>query len=245
MRPLFLLLALCALVAGGCGGDDDAPAAGPPSERFGEAPVRGVLAVEEIRAELVAASDLYAIGRRENALIHLRAARNLWSLVSAPVRRGDAVLEREVSAAFGLVEATMSRATTFDTVRDRLSPLGAQLLGGVREELVPDKEARLDPGVSAAVVVRLLDQAESEYAEGGVREREHAFGLIDRSQATAREIAGDLGGRRDAVIEGLKALRDAAFPDELLTPPAEQGELTDFAQRAEEIRAALRDRFDL
>jgi hypothetical protein len=244
LRLAAILLALAALLAAGCG-DDDPPAAGPPAERFGADAVAGLLAVEEIRAELSPASDLYAIGRPENALVHLRAARNLWSEISGGIRRGDAVLEREVSAAFALVESTMSRGASFDTVRDRLAPLGGQLLGGVREELVPDKEARLDPGVSAATVVRLLDQAEAEYAVGGEREREHAFGLIDRSQATARDVAGDLGPRRDAVIEGLKALRDAAFPDELLTAPAKQGSVPDFAERSDRIRGALRDRFGL
>ena len=244
-RPAAILLALAALLAGGCGGDDDAPPEGPPAARFGPQAVDGIVAVEEIRAELSPASDLYAIGKRENALIHLRAARNLWSEVSATVRRGDPVLEREVSAAFALVESTMNRGATFDTVRDRLAPLAGQLLGGVREELVPDKEARLHPGVSAAVIARLLDEAQAEYAIGGTREREHAFGLVDRSQATAREIAGDLGSRRDAVVEGLKALREAAFPDELLTPPAEQGSAPDLAERAEQIRTALRERFDL
>lgn len=243
-RLAAIMLALAALLAAGCG-DDDPPAAGPPAERFGADAVAGLVAVEEIRAELSPSSDLYAIGRRENALIHLRAARNLWAEVSGRIRRDDPVLEREVSAAFALVESTMNRGATFDTVRDRIAPLGGQLLGGVREELVPDKQARLDPGVSAATVVGLLDGAEAEYAAGGEREREHAFGLIDRSQATARDVAGDLGPRRDAVIEGLKALREAAFPDELLTAGAEAGAPADFADRAERIRTALRERFDL
>lgn len=241
-RLALAALAALLLLPAGCGGDDPPPA-GPPHERFGPEAVEGVLAVERIRARLVPVTDLVAIGRPGEAERQLRHARRLWSEISGEVRGGDPVLEREVSIAFGRVEAAIARGGTFDTVRDVASPLQAQLLGGVREELV-EKDARLDPGVNAAVLVMLLDLMEGAYAEGDRLSLEHAFGLVARSQAVARDIVGDLGPQRDAVIEGLKDLRKAAFPDGIvLSPePAPPGEVS---RRAGEIRAALRERFDL
>lgn len=230
------------MVPTGCGGDDPPPS-GPPRERFGPEAVEGVFAVETIRARLVPVSDLVGLGRHEEAAVHLRHARRLWSEVSAMIRRGDPVLEREVSAAFARVESAIAREGTFDAVRDVVSPLGAQLLGGVREELV-EKEARLDPGVNAAVLIGLLDRMEDAYATGDRPALQHAFGIIDRSQSVARDIAGDLGPQRDAVIEGLKALRKEAFPEGIVLPD-EQAPLAEIERRAEDIRAALRERFDL
>lgn len=243
LRRLALIsLALLVLAPAGCGGDDPPPA-GQPRERFGSQAVEGVLAVERIRARLVPVTDLVAIGRPGEAERHLDAARALWLELSGEVRGGDPVLEREVSIAFDRVRRALQRGGTFDTVRDVASPLQAQLLGGVREELV-EKDARLDPGVNAAVLVALLDLMEDAYADGDRLSLEHAFGLLDRSQAVARDIAGDLGPQRDAVVEGLKDLREAAFPDGIVLPPepAAPGEVS---RRADEIRAALEERFDL
>jgi len=46
------------------------------------------------------------------------------------------------------------------------------------------------------------------------------------------------------VVEGLKALREEAFPDGIVLPD-EQAPLAEIARRADEIRAALEDRFSL
>lgn len=244
LRKLALAaLAALVLVPAGCGGDDDPPPAGQPRDRFGAEAVEGVFAVETIRAQLVPVTDLVGVGRHDEAAVHLRQARRLWTEISGTIRRGDPVLEREVSVGFARVESALARGRTFDAVRDVAGPLSAQLLGGVREELV-EKEARLDPGVNAVVLIRLLDRMEDAYEGGDPASLQHAFGIVDRAQAVAREIAGDLGPQRDTVIEGLKALREDAFPDGIVLPP-QQAPLADIRRRADDIRAALRDRFSL
>ena len=243
---LLVTLAL-ALIAGCGGGGDERPVQGPPAERYGAQPAERIAAVERIRSRLAPASDLYEVGRPDDAFAHLGAARRLWAGLSREVRRRDPVLEREVAVAFDRVERAMRERGTFDTVRDRIAPLGSQLLDGVREELV-EKEARLDPGVQAAVVVRLLEELERRYenglGSGGRLALQHAFGLLDRSQAVAREFAGDLGPKRDAVIEGLKDLREAAFPDDVVLPRS-PAPLAEVRRRAGDIRQALVDRFQL
>ena len=244
LRKLALAaLAALLLLPAGCGGDDDQPPPGPPRDRFGAQAVDGMFAVETIRARLVPVSDLVGIARHDEAAIHLRQARRLWSRISARIRSGDPVLEREVSAAFARVESAVRRRRTFDAVRDVAGPLSGQLLGGVREELV-EKDARLDPGVNAALLVRLLDRMEDVYEGGDPESLQYSFGIVVRSQAVAREIAGELGPRRDAVVEGLKALREDAFPDGIVLPP-QQAPLAEITRRADEIRAALRERFGL
>lgn len=235
-------IAALMLLPAGCG-DDDRPPTGPPRDRFGSGAVEGVFAVETIRARLVPVTDLVGIGRHDEAAVQLRAARRLWSRISGRISRADPVLEREVSAGFARVESAIARKGTFDAVRDVAGPLAGQLLGGVREELV-EKQARLDPGVNAVVIVRLLDRMESAYEGAGPASLQHAFGTVDRAQAVAREIAGDLGRERDAVIEGLKALREHAFPDGIVLP-SEQAPLADIRRMADRIRAALEDRFGL
>lgn len=243
LRRLALIsLALLLLAPVACD-DEDAPPAGPPRERFGTEAVEGVLAVELIRSRLVPVTDLVALGRHEDAARHLEAARERWRRLSGEIRDRDPVLAREVSVAFERVRRALQRRGTFDAVRDVASPLGAQLLGGVREDLV-EKEARLDSGVNAAVLARLLDRFDERYAAGDRLAVQHAFGIVDRSQSVAREIAGDLGDRRDAVIEGLKDLREAAFPDGIALPqdPAPPG---DVSQLSADVRQALQERFEL
>lgn len=235
-------LAALMLLPAGCGGDDPPPT-GPPRDRFGAEAVQGVFTVETIRARLVPVTDLVGIGRHDEAAVHLRQARRLWSRISGRIRRDDPVLEREVSAGFARVESAIARQGTFDAVRDVTGPLGGQLLGGVREDLV-EKDARLDPGVNAATLIRLLDRMEDAYEAGDPASLQHVFGIVDRARAVARDIAGDLGPRRDAVIEGLKALREEAFPDGIVLP-AQQAPLAEVQRRADEIRAALEDRFEL
>jgi hypothetical protein len=242
-RLLAILVALAALLAPGCG-DDDEPPQGAPTARFGEAPVRGVEAVEQIRAQLVPVSDLVGLGRPEEAAVHLRSARADWQEIADRVRRGDAVLEREVTVAFERVDRAIASVGTFDAVRDVAGPLEGQLLGGVREELVPDKDARLDPGVNAAVLVRLLDSLEAQYAAGGRERLLHAYGLVVRSQAVARDIAGELGPQRDAVVEGLKDLREVAYPDGAALPE-DPAPVAEVRRRVEGVQRALEARFEL
>lgn len=242
--------ALAALALAGCGGDGDGePATGDPAARHGERPIEIVLTIERARARLTAASELYATGRAEDALVQLRHARRIWSELSGEVRARDPVLEREISAAFAAVEGDMSRSRPFDTVRDRLSPLGAQLLGGVLDELV-EQDARADEGLKAEVLRRLMPALAQAYAQGagdgpGARlSLEHAYGLLVRAQALTRDIASKLGPKRDAAINGLKDLRSEAFPEGAVLPAVRLPPAR-VQEAAEAVREALSERFGL
>lgn len=242
LAAVALLAALPALVIAGCslGSDDDEPAA-QPARRFGEREVAAMVAVEEVRARLSPVSDLVALGRHDAAAVHLAEARELWEALRPRSARRDPVLAREIDVAFDRVRRALAARATFDTVRDVAGPLQSQLFGGVREDLVP-KEARFDDRVNAATLVRLLDRLVAAYETGDAEGWEHAFGLTERSQAVARELAPDLGPQRDAVVEGLKELRQAAWP-EGLAQPAGRAPAAEIAGRARAIRAALAERF--
>lgn len=240
---MIVLAALGAVAGCGSGGDGGGIPEGPPAGRHGAAAVESLTHTERIRARLTAASNVYALGERDAAQLHLEQAGRLWEARAGAVRRGDRVLAREIDVAFERVVEQMAGAASFDSVRDRLAPLNGQLLDGVREEVAP-KDARLDPGVQAAVLVDLLQRLEAEYARGGVAELQHAYGLVVRCQAVARELAGALGPRRPDVVDALRNLRSSAFPDGAGLPdpptPAE-----DVARRSREIRGAVSERFAL
>lgn len=244
------LLAVAALLAG-CGGHESAPAKGPPAARFGPEPARALGEVERIRARLEPVAALVTIGRRGDALAQLRAAERRWRELSGDVRGRDPVLEREVSVAFRRAERAIERGGTFDTVRDRVNPLGAQLLGGVIEALV-GRRARFDPGVNAVVLIGLTRALDDAYAEavspaGEIADRlamEHSLGLLKRAQAGARDIAEHLGDQRDPVVNGLKDLRGRAFPEGTLLPPSPV-RTAEVARALAEVRAAVAERFEL
>ncbi|HWH43688.1 MAG TPA: hypothetical protein VNT32_03065, partial [Thermoleophilaceae bacterium] len=192
---------------------------------------------------ITAASEVYATGERDGARQQLATARELWRERAAAVHRGDRVLGREVDVAFERVDEQMRAAATFDAVRDRLAPLNGQLLDGVREEVAP-KSARLDPAVQAGVLAKVLDLLDTEYGRGGIAELRHAYGLVVRSQAVAREFAGDLGPRRADVVDALRSLRSRAFPQGAALP-ASPVPSSEVAERVAGVREALRDRFEI
>jgi len=240
-RPALVLAALAGLA--GCGGSGEAPPDGPPAEVHGPAVVDALTHVERIRGRLTAASEVYATGERDGARQQLATARELWRERAAAVHRGDRVLGREVDVAFERVDEQMRAAATFDAVRDRLAPLNGQLLDGVREEVAP-KSARLDPAVQAGVLAKVLDLLDTEYGRGGIAELRHAYGLVVRSQAVAREFAGDLGPRRADVVDALRSLRSRAFPQGAALP-ASPVPSSEVAERVAGVREALRDRFEI
>jgi hypothetical protein len=234
----------------GCGDDGERPPQGPPQNRHGGGAIERFRIVELARARLVAASDLTALGRRQDAAFHFRRAARLWTELSPRVRESDPVLEREVSAAFARVADELAHAASFDQVRDRLSPLANQLLEGVVDALVP-RPARADPGVKARVLLDLLGQMEREYAlarrpGAGVPGRlaqEHAWTLLGRSQAVARAMVDDLGPQRETVVEGLKETREL-FPAGAAPPPS-PAPLAELRERLQRVRRALTERFGI
>lgn len=251
-RRAAILLAACALAAAapGCGdGDGARPPQGPSAARHGAQPLERLVALEDVRARLGAVGDLVALGRRDAAALHLGAARRGWERLEPAVAREDAVLAREITAAFAAVERELARASEFDPVRDRLAPLATQLLDGARAALLP-RAARRDSTVTAEALIdrtRAVERAAAEAGRAGgvhaVAAHALAWALLVRSQALARALVDDLGPRRDAVVEGLKDAR-GVFP-EGAAPPEEPLDRAELRARLDRVRAALRERFGL
>lgn len=255
MRPRFAaLLALAgALLLASCGGGGRAPAAKPPPEgspalRHPSSDIAGALAVEDTRAHLLAASRLYLTKRYESAAAQVEAARSEYRRIGTAVRQRNPVLDRELSAAFPLLNAQIAEHVSASALGRRLGPLQGQVLDAALADAVSGA-ARRDPGVAALVAGRLARQAGREYAvaasEGftasGVRAYQDAFGLVARAQAVARQIGGALGPQNGAVSRSLADAYSAGFPTGVLTPrhlPAARVE-ADLAR----ARAALSRRF--
>jgi hypothetical protein len=240
-----------AVVVSACGGEDgDEPAPkGPPAARVGEASIRTYQDVERIRARLVATSDLFFLRQSGGAQVQLAAARRGYDELTGLVRTEDAVLDREIQAAFPLIEQLIGRGTTFDAVRDRLSPLLDQLLGGAAAALVP-AEARNDRGLQAEVLSRLLDdfvtqfsRAAGPYGAEAERALEYSYGLLARAQSVGRGLSESLGPQKDDVTEGIAGIREGSFPENMFHPtPKPVAQVTG---EVEEVKAALAKRFEL
>jgi len=249
-RSLLALLALaCMLTPLGCASESPQP--GPPATRHGERPLTALGTVEEVRARLVAASDLYVLRSDADARAQLRAARAAYASLSGRVRVGDRVLDREIVAAFGLIDSLIARGAGLETVREPIAALSGQLMAAAWRELVTF-DARVDPGVAAEVLLRLTAALEREYARGvqpgsgnaGKLAFEHAYGLLARSQIVARGLADVLGPQQETVTETLSVVRERSFPlDVARTPfPPSAGLL---AHDLAAVRSAVASRFGL
>jgi len=227
-RRAFAALALTAALAG-CGAGAPVPAPqGPPAARHGERALLELTVIEEVRAALVSASNLYAAQRAAEARRHVRRARALYA---AELRRGvrgrDDVLDREVVAAFAAIDADLRRRAPLAVLRERIGALSGQLLDAVEGQLVP-ASARADAGARAEVLSRTLGTLDRAYAYGlgpgsGRPERrfqlERAYGLLARSQSSARGLVSSLGPDKDPVLLALSTVRMRAFPVGILRPP--------------------------
>jgi hypothetical protein len=218
------LASAAALSACGDGNGGQSAPQGPPAARHGEQPILVYQRIERVRARLVAASDLYFLRRIPEARAQLAIGGSGYRSLSAGVRREDALLDREILAAFPAVDRLMLQGVAFDTMRDRLSPLLDQLLGGAAAVLIP-AGAREDRGLQAEALSRLLEDLNAEYsrsqrASGPEADRtlEYAYGLLARAQSVARGLSESLGPKKDQVTEGIAGIRDDSFPDNLLNP---------------------------
>jgi hypothetical protein len=240
-----------ALVAAGCG---EAPAVptGPPAERHGERAPATVEAVERLRASLVAALQLYGLGRRDEALGHLAEGERRYERLRARVRPRDAVLDREIRAALVRARAGMTRGDPPRPVLTRVRALIGPLTDGVLETLVP-RAARDDAGVRAEVLSRLAGALRRKYAEGvgastRPRRRLHlqrAYGLLARAGVVGRGLGADLGPQRPAVLEPLRGMRDRVWPTGIERPPTPPPAPARVARAVERVRGALAERFGL
>jgi hypothetical protein len=236
-----LALALAGAAPAGCG-EDDEPPQGPPAARHGEGPIRDLLAVQAVGARLEAAADQAAKGSFPDAREQLRLARRGYGRVSPRVAGEDAVLDREVRAALGAVDAALARRDPPAAVGERINPLKGQLLDGVEDALV-ERRVRNDSGLRAEVASRGLDAFEREYAAAvrdGPRGRgrlafQHSYGLMVKSLGKVLSIADELGAQRGPVLVDLIALRDRTFPSQSAAPPAPRpaAEVISAADRAQ------------
>lgn len=219
-RASLVALLLLALIAGACGqGEEEAPPRGPAAERHGERAVAALTRAEDVRARLVAASDLYGLRAVEDARGHLAAARATYAPLSPRIGARDRRLDVEISRAFSLVDARMRRKASPARVEEPINLITGQLLDGALDLLLAPA-ARADPGVRAEALRRTSSALARRFAKGSGpgggrgtrRARQHAYGLLARSQILARGLSGALGPERDPVVFALGSIRFEAYP---------------------------------
>jgi hypothetical protein len=235
-----------------CGGEAQPVPLGPPAERHGAAATRSLLQIERVRARLVAAINLYEIGRRHEARRHLADAASGYRRLAPRVVGRDALLDREIRVALEDGVAGMARAAPAGPVLARLRPLTGQLLDGVAQALLPAR-ALEDPGLRAEVLGRVVELLREQYAVGvAARSRperrlglQRAYGLLARAQILARGLSPDLGPQREDVVEPLAGIRDRAFPLGIERPPTPPPSPLRVSRAAARVQEALERRFRL
>jgi hypothetical protein len=235
MRRAALAAAALAVALGGCGdsGSGGGVPKGNPDARHGPAAVDDYAAVELLRARLVASTDsYYSGGSADDARIQLQRARAAYDVMAPRVKANDAVVDREVSARFNLLERDLRRGIAPDHYRDLSAPLGDQLMDGVSQAIVPDA-ARTDRGVQAEALRRVASRLAATYdASAGAGDDntarlafEESWGLWRRALALTALIKPNLGAQKDTVAGALNGLRGTAFkegPTIFDAPPAEK-----------------------
>ena len=226
---------------------------GPPIARHGERTLLEMTVVEYVRAELVSSSSLYAAGRRDAAGEHVRRARALYSSeLARGVRGRDRVLHRELEAAFEAIDGDLGRGAPLPALRERFGAVSGQLLEAAEGLLVP-APARSDAGARAEVLVRTLAAMDRTYAYGlgpaarlpeGRFSVERAYGLLARSQSSARSIAASLGPQKDPFLLALSNIRLRAFPVGVLRP-ATAAPPAEIHEQVRRLRRMLTERYRL
>lgn len=257
--PAALLAVLASLALAGCGsaGGGDAPPRGPAAERHGARPLERMLAVELLRAHLLAASDLYGVGRVAETREQLTAAERVYAALGGTVRAGDPRLDQEIRRAFALVGSRMDRRVSPQGVGEVISALGGQLSDGALDELV-SRRARLDPGAQGEIASRLLRAFARRYSEPGGERDPYAYGRFARAQTLTRGLARALGPETDAASDPLGVARAEAYPTGLAARPRTGAVVGDppravpppptrerVARLTADARAALERRFGL
>jgi hypothetical protein len=225
-----LLAAAAALVAAGCGGSSSggpAPPRGPAAERHPTSQIAAAQAAEEMRAQLVAATQLYNVGHPLESSAHMKAAAGDYSRISDEVRRSQPVLDREIHAAFGVIAGQIAHKAASPAVALRIGLVQGQLMDAAIAAAVP-VAARDDPGVGATVISRLAAQGAAAYSaaarEGqtpvGKRQFQDAFGLVSRALSVSHGEGASLGPVRVTVLKGLGAAHNDGFPFGVLMPKA-------------------------
>jgi hypothetical protein len=220
------LAAAVALLAG-CGGSTKSTPLpqGPPTLRHPAGEVNAALAAEEMRAQLVTASSLYGVGQPADSQLHMDAAKTDYARLTAPVRRGDALLDHEILAAFPVIAGQIARKEAPPQVENRMGLIQGQLLNAAIANAV-SLPARNDPTVAAQVLVDLATQGQRDYVDAARdlgspasrRQFQDAFGLLTRALAVGRGIGLGLGPQRIAALNALGAAHNDGFPLGVVQP---------------------------
>jgi len=201
-----------------------------------------------MRAHLVAASSLYGVGRFADAQAQMDAAKAGYADLTNEVRRGDAVLDREINAAFGIIAGQIAAKEGAPQVTNRMGLMQGQLLDAAITDSV-DLSARNDPTVGAQVLVDLAKQGNAAYAAAaaapgtpaGERAFQDSFGLLTRALAIARNLKGSLGPYANAASGAAGAAHNDGFPLGVLEPKTLQP--AKVAADVARLRAAVARRF--
>jgi hypothetical protein len=239
-----LLLAAC----GGGNGHSVPPPQGPPTLRHPAADVDAAQAGEDMRAQLVAASSLYGVGQLVDSQAHMDLAKAGYTRLTDLVRPRDADLDREISAAFGVIAGQIAQKQTAPAVENRMGLIQGQLLNAAITDAV-SLSARNDPTVAAQVLVNLSTAGLRSYTSAarqpgtvqGRREFQNAFGLLTRALAVGRGIGLSLGPERVAALNALGAAHNDGFPLGVVVPKELQ--VAKVTADVAKVKAAVAKRF--
>jgi len=224
-----LAASLCLAACGSSGGSATPPPQGAPTLRHPAAEVDAALAAEQMRAQLVTASSLYGVGQRADSQAHMNAAAAAYTKITDRVRRGDALLDHEIIAAFPVIAGQIVKKEAPPTVENRMGMIQGQLLNAAITNAV-SLSTRNDPTLAAQVTLDLAREAQRDYAVAaknvGSPESRHAFqdsfGLFTRALAVIRGIGPALGPERVKAIGALGAAHNDGFPLGVLQPKSLQ-----------------------
>jgi hypothetical protein len=221
------LVVLAALLLAACGSSKSStpPPQGPPTLRHPAAEVDAARIAEEMRAQLVSASSLYGVGQVADSKLHMDAAAADYARITDRVRRGDALLDHEILAAFPVIAGQIARKEGAPAVENRMGMIQGQLLNAAINNAV-SLPARTDPTVGAQVLVDLATEGQRAYQAAArdvgsaesKRAFEDSFGLMTRAVAVGRGIGLALGPQRVAALNALGAAHNDGFPLGVIQP---------------------------
>lgn len=223
---------------------------GPPTLRHPASDIEATQTAEEMRAQLVVASSLYGAGRRADSQAHMNLAHTGYTTLTGPVSRQDAILDREINAAFGVIAGQIAAKEAPMQVTNRMGLVQGQLLNAAINDSV-DLAARNDPTVAAQVVLNLSAQGAAAYAAAAkapagphrTQEFQNAFGLLTRALALTRNLSPSLGGERRTAINAIGAAHNDGFPLGVLEPA--QLQPVKVAADVKRMQAAVAKRYRL
>ena len=198
----------------------------------------------------MAASSLYGVGRRADAQAHMNAAQSGYAQLTNLVRAKDAVLDREINAAFGIIAGQISANEAPPQVTNRMGLMQGQLLtprSPTRWTCRRAATRRSGPRCSSTWPSRATPPTPPPRplpaTPAGRRAFQDAFGLLTRVLAIARNLKGSLGPQAGAAAAAAGAAHNDGFPLGVLEPKTLQpAKVTADLAR---LRAAVARRFDV